>query len=105
MWGQRLPGSGGLSPGLVGLRLGGGTPYISPVPTAGGAAVVAVVWLEGILRRGYEVRVARALRKVAPAPRARVLCQALDADADEPGTGVDDEHWSYLALDREAEVR
>ncbi len=83
MWGQRLPGSGGLSPGLVGLRLGGGAPYISPVPTAGGAAVDAVVWLDVILRREYEVRVASALRKMLPTPTGEACGR--EAPASLPG--------------------
>ena len=37
--------------------------------------------------------------------RTRLLRQALDADADETGTRVDDERRRYLALDRQAEVR
>jgi len=66
MWGQRLPGAGGIPPGLVRLRLGGGAPYFSRVPTAGGAAVVAVVWLDSIVQLEHEVRVAATLRKILP---------------------------------------
>jgi hypothetical protein len=62
---------GGRAPGQVGRRLGGGAPYFSQVPTAGGAAVVAVVWLDGILRPQYGARVASALRKILPAAAGR----------------------------------
>jgi len=68
MWGQRLPGAGGISPGQVGLGLGGGAPYFSQVPTAGGAAVVAVVWLDSSLPYEDEFHVAATLRKILPTP-------------------------------------
>ena len=61
-----------------------------------------VAGLSGLREAGGR---ANRLVPTTESPRARVLRQALDADADETGTRVDDEHRSYLALDREAEVR
>src|SRR5450759_5958904 len=84
MWGQRLPGAGGIPPGLVRLRLGGGAPYFSRVPTAGGAAVVAVVWLDAILQLEYEVRVASALRKILPIAGRRARQPAVPGSSRSP---------------------
>jgi hypothetical protein len=86
MWGQRLPGAGGKPPGLVGRRLGGGAPYFSQVPTAGGAAVVAVVWLDGIVQLEHEVRVASALRKILPTAGRRGQSGTLKRQPGPPAT-------------------
>jgi hypothetical protein len=61
MWGQRLPGEGGTSPGHVGHGLWWGRTVQQSHPDGLGA-VVAVVWLGGILQRGCEAGVAPAFR-------------------------------------------
>ena len=65
MWGRRHPGSGGRGPGRwEAISVGAHRAAIAS-RRPGGAAVVAVVWLEGILSGADEVRVAPVLRWIA----------------------------------------